>query len=772
MKFGKEFASQMVPEWQEAYMDYNHLKKLLKEILGIIDRKASALPSQEKANLNRRLTLYRAFSGLNRRSSSVVVDEEAEILINAERSSDFASALEQYQSTLINPSEEGADEELAFFKSLDHEFQKALNFYKTKVEDAKEEADGLSRQMDAIIALRVAVDCPLGGDSSTSGMETIDILSSVSSSTNKGRLASIGENEGFNGSKKDASILEGGRHRKPPRQSNGGGTKYKPPSLDVLDHVKINCDSQTPLETLKHVLMTSEPEAFSKVELKKAEEIMKQAFIEFHKELRLLKNFSFLNQLALSKILKKYDKITSRNASKFYLQISDRSYHGICEEVNKLLAKVETVFVKHFSNGNRREGMKFLRPSRKIERHRITFFLGLFTGCTIALVAAVVIAVHARDILNSEGRNQYMDNIYPLYSLFLYVVLHMIMLSGDIFFWRRFRVNYAFIFNMKTGTELGYRELLLVASGLSVLALAATLSNLDMDMNPDTRSFAAITELVPLVLLIMVFLITFCPFDVVYRPSRFLILNCGWRCLCAPLYKVTLPDFFFADQLTSQVQAMRSLVYYACYYGWGDYKMRTHKCLDSDVYEVVYIAIAIIPYWSRFLQSFRRYYEEKDSMQAINGLKYMSTIVALVMRTSYDMYKGWNLKVLAALTSTIATVYNTYWDLVIDWGLLRRDSKNAWLRDKLVIPQHRVYFVAMVVNVILRFVWMQVVLDINEAPFVHKKAFVSLVASLEIVRRGIWNFFRDLQKTAVPDLIIPAERGGENQTTLHDDAYN
>ncbi|KAG9153773.1 hypothetical protein Leryth_005887 [Lithospermum erythrorhizon] len=665
MKFGKEFASQMVPEWQEAYMDYNHLKKLLKEILGIIDRKASALPSQEKANLNRRLTLYRAFSGLNRRSSSVVVDEEAEILINAERSSDFASALEQYQSTLINPSEEGADEELAFFKSLDHEFQKALNFYKTKVEDAKEEADGLSRQMDAIIALRVAVDCPLGGDSSTSGMETIDILSSVSGSTNKGRLASIGENEGFNGSKKDASILEGGRHRKPPRQSNGGGTKYKPPSLDVLDHVKINCDSQTPLETLKHVLMTSEPEAFSKVELKKAEEIMKQAFIEFHKELRLLKNFSFLNQLALSKILKKYDKITSRNASKFYLQISDRSYHGICEEVNKLLAKVETVFVKHFSNGNRREGMKFLRPSRKIERHRITFFLGLFTGCTIALVAAVVIAVHARDILN----------------------------------------------------KLGYRELLLVASGLSVLALAATLSNLDMDMNPDTRSFAAVLN----------------------SPSFYSI--------------VTLPDFFFADQLTSQVQAMRSLVYYACYYGWGDYKMRTHKCLDSDVYEVVYIAIAIIPYWSRFLQSFRRYYEEKDSMQGINGLKYMSTIVALVMRTSYDMYKGWNLKVLAALTSTIATVYNTYWDVVIDWGLLRRDSKNAWLRDKLVIPQHRVYFVAMVVNVILRFVWMQVVLDINEAPFVHKKAFVSLVASLEIVRRGIWNFFRDLQKTPVPDLI-------------------
>jgi SPX domain protein involved in polyphosphate accumulation len=32
MKFGKQFTAQMVPEWQEAYMNYNHLKTLLKEI--------------------------------------------------------------------------------------------------------------------------------------------------------------------------------------------------------------------------------------------------------------------------------------------------------------------------------------------------------------------------------------------------------------------------------------------------------------------------------------------------------------------------------------------------------------------------------------------------------------------------------------------------------------------------------------------------------------------------------------------------------------------
>lgn len=79
----------------------------------------------------------------------------------------------------------------------------------------------------------------------------------------------------------------------------------------------------------------------------------------------------------------------------------------------------------------------------------------------------------------------------------------MLMYAANIYFWRRFRINYAFIFGFKQGTELGYREVLLLSSGLSVLTLAAILSNLEMDMDPRTRSFPALTELVPLGLVIV-----------------------------------------------------------------------------------------------------------------------------------------------------------------------------------------------------------------------------------------------------------------------------
>ena len=77
----------------------------------------------------------------------------------------------------------------------------------------------------------------------------------------------------------------------------------------------------------------------------------------------------------------------------------------------------------------------------------------------------------------------------------------MLMYAADIYFWKRYRINYAFIFGFKQGTELGYREVLLLASGLSVLALGGVLSNLDMEMDPRTKSFTAITELIALALL-------------------------------------------------------------------------------------------------------------------------------------------------------------------------------------------------------------------------------------------------------------------------------
>ena len=70
--------------------------------------------------------------------------------------------------------------------------------------------------------------------------------------------------------------------------------------------------------------------------------------------------------------------------------------------------------------------------------------------------------------------------------------------------------------------------------------------------------------------------------------------------------------------------------------------------------------------------------------------------MAVSLRTTYSLDKGMGWKSLAWISSVIATMVSTYWDLVIDWGLLQRRSKNRWLRDKLLIYKKSVYFRAMV----------------------------------------------------------------------------
>ncbi|KAL8533762.1 hypothetical protein ACS0TY_009961 [Phlomoides rotata] len=434
-------------------------------------------------------------------------------------------------------------------------------------------------------------------------------------------------------------------------------------------------------------------------------------------------------------------QITSRTVARSYMKIVEDSYIGSSEEVTGLIERVEVVFIKNFLNSNRREGMKLLRPKQKKERHRITFFSGFLSGCAIALVVAVVLLFEERKLMHIKSAIVYMDIIFPLYSLYAYIVLHMLVYSANIYFWRRYKINYPFIFGFKQGTELGYREVFLLSNGLAVTSLATLLVHLHVKMDSGTHHYETYIELLPLGLVIVVLAITFCPFNIIYRSSRFYLIKSLFRCICAPLYKVILPDFFLADQLTSQIQAMRSIEYYVCFYGKGKFSRMLKKCRTHDVYNAFYFVVAIIPYWFRFFQCVRRVFEEKDIYHGYNGLRYFITIVAVVIRTAFELRKKTVWKVLALLSSAVAAIANTYWDIVVDWGLLQRRSKNPFLRDKLLVSNKNVYFVAMVLDIILRFAWLQLILMLD----VHSlqgKTISTIFSCLEILRRGLWNFFR------------------------------
>ncbi|CAI0394441.1 unnamed protein product [Linum tenue] len=751
MKFGKEFAAQMVPEWEGAYMDYNLLKTRLKEILRFRQRtRPPTATAATRGGLKRKLTLYRAFSGLTQRNHtsynpmSKPNDDEDD---NQRGEEDEGS--QSYQTTFLMASDEGGEYELVYFRRLDDEFNKVNRFYKCKVEEVLKEADSLTKQMDALIAFRIKVENPTGWSHDDRKAQMTRLASDVAASAaalsattpsearasskyfqpinlmaiEEGSMSHEQSSSSDGSSSHDEDDAEKEEEKTKNQSNNTNGNVVRLSLLEVLDHVKMNNTSETPRSTIKGFLKVPRHTElkFTRENLRKVEERLKRAFVEFYQKLRLLKSYSFLNTLAFSKIMKKYDKITSRSASAAYMRMVDNSYLGSSDDVTRLMERVEATFIKHFSNANRSKGMSILRPKAKRERHRTTFTMGFFSGCAAA--------------------QELTKQCLSVCSFFGFIVLHIVMYAANIYFWRRYRVNYSFIFGFKPGTELGYRQVLLVAFGIAVLALCSVLSNLDMEMDPVTKDYQAFTEVIPLGLLILLLVMLFLPFNILYRSSRFFLLTCIFHCIAAPLYKVTLPDFFLGDQLTSQVQAIRSLEFYVCYYGWGDFRRRENTCSSSGLFNTFNFIVAVIPFVARLLQCLRRLFEEKDPMQGLNGLKYFVTIVAVTMRTAYVLDKGFTWLVLAWVFSAIAAIGSTYWDLVFDWGLLQRHSKNWWLRDKLLVPSKRVYYLAMALNVLLRFAWLQTVLGYNLVPL-HKQTTVAIVASLEIIRRGIWNFFR------------------------------
>ncbi|KVH96158.1 EXS, C-terminal [Cynara cardunculus var. scolymus] len=667
MKFGKELKQEKVPEWTEAYMDYNGLKRILQEIQQF---KQHERPPSPLRTSQKRLPLYRPFSGVDVRASFEESTSDVEDRVIAVETVKEDDTREVYSTNILMSPKGGGQSEITFFQKLDEELNKVNTFYRDKVEEVIEEAASLNKQMKALIALQIKVEPPDIDECHIQRNRSMDSGSESSKFTSPSRVEMLGERHlveehqiemnnwkqlkgssayptedrhmdskfdvdriNHCGPGESGSPVNRGASINSAACGNGPSSdKYKSDPLDVLDHVKINNTLESPMSTIRSVLNDSKDKdlSFTKEELKEAEGRLKVAFIEFYRKLHLLKHYRcYVNLLAFSKIMKKYEKIALRRAARSYMKIVDESYIGSSDELPFTeLAELDEAVTS------------FLR--------RILFWL-------------LNRSPDCRGLTNTSKESNGQRGAYHVY--------------GKCF--------------------------------------------------PSLQVVLAIFS---------------CPFNIFYKSSRFFLIRCVLRCICAPLYKVSLADFFLADQLTSQVQALRCIEFYICYYGMRWYQ-KEEKCHSLDLYNFFYIIVAVIPFWIRFLQCVRRLFEEKDWMHLCNGSRYFLTIIAVVVRTVFELKMDRTWKVLALVSSVAAILFNTYWDIVVDWGLLQRNSKNLFLRDKLAVSRRSVYFVVMVLDVILRLTWLQLVLKFNLRSL-KGTAISSLFSCLEIFRRGVWMFFR------------------------------
>lgn len=144
--------------------------------------------------------------------------------------------------------------------------------------------------------------------------------------------------------------------------------------------------------------------------------------------------------------------------------------------------------------------------------------------------------------------------------------------------------------------------------------------------------------------------------------------------------------------------------------------------------------------WRAF-QCLRRFLDTKNAFPHLaNFGKYVCTILFYSTLSLYRIDRALQFQAAFITFALLNAIYCSVWDLVMDWSLCNPYAKNPMLRRVLAFRKPWVYYVAMVVDVIVRFNW------IFYAIFTHNighAAVLSFVVSFsEVFRRGMWSIFR------------------------------
>ncbi len=277
-----------------------------------------------------------------------------------------------------------------------------------------------------------------------------------------------------------------------------------------------------------------------------------------------------------------------------------------------------------------------------------------------------------------------------------------------------------------------------------------------------------------------------------------------YRCLWAPFSILQFRDIYAADVLTSFTKVISDTLYGTCWVlssafltphdnaedqslsSNSNFGSRYMQCTSHQM--VYFVALfECIPLWIRFLQCCRQSYDAKGQVWpfSFNALKYLlSMLVVLIGIKKSTTSANAGYVFLIVLTA----LYKWWWDVVMDWGLfdilpawmapicpwatssmdLKRkreennsdsdsgkssgkssaplipddDSSHLFLRSNLMFPYVWLYYVCIVLDLILRFLWVvSLVPESIFGSFVGPKLSLFL-GSMEICRRAMWGCFR------------------------------
>ena len=403
--------------------------------------------------------------------------------------------------------------------------------------------------------------------------------------------------------------------------------------------------------------------------------------------------------------------------------------------------ELEQCFEENFSFKYHSKTDKILKKYLKVKTitESQSFYLGLFIGLLLFQFAIIFTIAWYYDI--DMDRDPDFMSVFPMFRGFFVLCLYWWMHGLNIYVWIKADISYRVIFqidsNYSTPIQIFKRAAIFTFILFSCLLIY-------MVKRIWKGAFFGIFEPIPINTLPLIcwgslIIYTFCPFDIWNYDGRAFLGQLTKESFGSFLLKTGFRHVFFMGQMCTFISTMRDVEYTVCYYAYYDAPLwaKIEYCRKT---RGVYFFIAFIPNFIRILQNIKEIYDSKKLFPKLFSIiNYCLSITVALLSFLWPQHPS--LHIFWLIFTFISSCCSFAWDIIIDFGFLEK-GKNYPLRNKLYYKPIFIYYFIALYDFVLRFFWLLTISPEVLGSLFRPETLSIILNSLEITRRGCWNFLK------------------------------
>ena len=434
-----------------------------------------------------------------------------------------------------------------------------------------------------------------------------------------------------------------------------------------------------------------------------------------------------------------YDDELENTINEFINYQSSIGQYG--DTLKSLEVEIEQCFGENFSFKYGSKTDKILKKYLKVKTitESQSFYLGLFIGFLLFQFGIICTLAWYYDI--DMDRDPEFMSVFPMFRGFFVVCLYWWVHGLNITVWTKADISYRVIFqidsNYSSPIQIFKRAAIFTFILLSCLLIY-------MIKRIYKGAFFGIFEPIPINTLPLIcwgslLVYTFCPFDIWNYEGRAFLGQLAKESFGSFLLKTGFRHVFFMGQMCSFIATMRDMEYTVCYYAYYDAPLwaKIEYCRKT---RGIYFFLAFLPNFIRILQNIKEIYDSKKLFPKLYSIiNYCLSISVALLSFLWPQHPS--LHIFWLIFTFISSCCSFAWDIIIDFGFLEK-GKNYPLRNKLYYKPKIIYYLIALYNFVLRFFWLWTISPEVLGTFLRPETLSIILNSLEITRRGCWNFLK------------------------------